>query len=92
MAIDHKYGRVTLEHGTIGEDEPVVVFRAQDTLLSRVLAYYIMFCLQVGSPRHHIDSIQEARDKVISWQKANPDLVRVPNSNAFVKRIGRDKG
>lgn len=33
MAVDRKYGRVTLERGTIGEDEPVVVFRAQDKML-----------------------------------------------------------
>ena len=30
MGIDAKYGRVTTERGDIGEDEPVVVFRAQD--------------------------------------------------------------
>lgn len=37
MAIDLKYGRVTLENADIGEDEPVVVFRARDALLPKVL-------------------------------------------------------
>lgn len=40
MAVDGKYGRVTLEHGDIGEDEQVVVFRAQDSLLPKVLAWW----------------------------------------------------
>jgi hypothetical protein len=57
MAIDTKYGRVTTERGTIGEDEPVVVFRAQDELLPKVLAYYHQLCLEEGSPRHHLDGI-----------------------------------
>jgi hypothetical protein len=38
MAVDKKYGRVTLENGSIGEDEPVVVFRAQDVVLPRLLS------------------------------------------------------
>jgi hypothetical protein len=31
VAVDRKYGRVTTERGTIGEDEPVIVFRAQSS-------------------------------------------------------------
>ncbi len=53
MAIDNKYGKVTLEHGTIGEDEPVVVFRATDSFLPKLLAYYHSFCLRGGSPRQN---------------------------------------
>ena len=69
MAIDLKYGRVTTEHGTIGEDEPVVVFRAQDETLPKLLAYYHLFCVKEGSPRHHLDAIMDAREKVLEWQK-----------------------
>jgi hypothetical protein len=71
MAIDNKYGRVTLEHGTIGEDEPVVVFRAKDRLLPKVLAYYLLFCLKDGSPKRHIQLILDSRDKIVDWQNHN---------------------
>ena len=69
MGIDlGKYGRFTAEKGTIGEDEPCSIFRAQDKLLPKVLAYYHLFCLKEGSPREHLDLILDVRDKVIDWQ------------------------
>lgn len=80
MAIDNKYGRVTLEHGEIGEDEPVIVFRATDVLLPKVLAYYHLFCMKLGTPRRHLNLILESRDQVIKWQADNSDLVRTPTS------------
>jgi hypothetical protein len=83
MAIDIKYGRVTTERGTIGEDEPVVVFRAQDTLLPKVLAYYLLFCVKAGSPRHHLDAIIDARDAVQAWQSHN--RTKTPSSDSLAK-------
>lgn len=59
MAYDRKYGKVTTEFGNIGEDEPVVVFRAQDVLLPKVLAYYHLFCMKIGSPRFHLNLIMD---------------------------------
>jgi len=78
MAIDPKYGKVTLEHGSIGEDEPVIVFRATDKLLPKVLAYYHMFCIREGSARRHLNIILNARDIVVEWQRKHE--TRVPNS------------
>lgn len=78
MAIDNKYGHVTLEHGTIGPDEPVVVFRATDSILPKLLAYYHMFCIKAGSPRRHLDIILDAREKVLIWQYENGS--RTPSS------------
>ncbi|MFI6304299.1 hypothetical protein ACIBCH_20710 [Amycolatopsis thailandensis] len=69
MAIDLKYGRVTLEHGTIGEDEPVVVFRAQDVLLPALLDEYRRLCAEAGSPANHLDGIDAATRAVIQWQQ-----------------------
>lgn len=81
MAIDLKYGRVTTEHGTIGEDEPVVVFRAQDKTLPYLLGIYLELCLTVGSPQRHIDAIERARRGVEEWQQSNP--TQVPQSNSL---------
>ena len=80
MAIDRKYGRVTLERGDIGEDEPVVVFRAQDKLLPTVLDYYRMLCRDHGSPEHHLDGIAETRRVVVDWQAEHH--TQVPQSAA----------
>lgn len=68
MGIDRKYGRVTLEHGAIADDEPVVVFRAQDALLSDLLTVYVEMCRNAGSPQRHLDGIAVARDDVVEWQ------------------------
>ncbi len=82
MAVDRKYGRVTLEHGTIGEDEPVVVFRAADKTLPKLLAYYHLFCLKEGSPRRHLNIILNTRDTIINWQKVYFRDVRIPGSES----------
>lgn len=83
MAQDNKYGKVTLEHGDIGEDEPVIVFRAKDVLLPKVLAYYIMCCVKAGSPVRHINIIMESLDKIKRWQLLNNP--RVPSSKNSMK-------
>lgn len=79
MAVDGKYGRVTLERGTIGEDEPVVVFRAQDAMLPRLLDIYMFLCEIAGSPSRHMEKIREARQTVKGWQAQNK--TKVPTSD-----------
>lgn len=81
MAYDAKYGRVTLERGTIGENEPVVVFRAQDALLPKVLMYYHLFCLKAGSPPRHLAVILGALSNVQAWQKTN--ATKMPSSDSL---------
>ena len=78
MAQDNKYGKVTIEHGNIGEDEPVFVCRAQDVLLPEVLAYYAMCCIKAGSPARHINIILESLEKIKRWQILNNP--RIPSS------------
>jgi len=80
MAIDNKYGRVTLENGTVGEDEPVFVFRAQDAMLLKVLAYYHFICMKEGSPRRHLDKILDGRDQIAEWQKDSENFTKIPES------------
>lgn len=71
MASDLKYGRVTTERGTIGEDELVFLFRAQDETLPMLLSFYHMFCVEVGSSREHLNSILDARERIVTWQMGN---------------------
>jgi hypothetical protein len=84
MAIDLKYGRVHLEHGTIGENEPVVVFRAQDVTLPLVLEAYKRICAEQGSPEHHLKAIDDATVHVTSWQLTNH--TQVPQSAGYTLR------
>lgn len=86
MAVDAKYGRVTLEHGGhIPDDEPVFVFRAQDKLTPSVLEYYAGLCEAAGSPQRHIDLIESGRFKVVAWQADHAP--RVPDSESSRERL-----
>ncbi len=64
MGIDGKYGHVTIERGTIADDEPVVVFRAQDKLLPGVLKIYRFLCEIAGSPERHLELIDQSAETV----------------------------
>lgn len=75
MPFDLKYGQVTTEYGNIAKDEPVVVFRAQDKLLPKVLGFYLAKCLEAGSPRKHLTTIQDALKLVRSWQEGHTTKV-----------------
>jgi len=79
MAIDLKYGKVTLERGSIGEDEPVVVLRATDKLVPKLLAYYRLFCWKAGSPQTHLDQIDRSIKAIEIWQLESRDRVKVPD-------------
>ena len=86
MGIDSKYGEVTTEFGTIGDDEPVVVFRAQDRLLPKLLKIYKIMCELAGSPQHHLDLIHETAMTVKAWQTSH--FNRTPNSDLYIERTG----
>lgn len=82
MGRDGKYGLITTEHGYIPEDEPVIVFRARDQHLPELLTAYWEMCQRGGSPQRHLALIDAATETVLDWQDANPDLVRVPDSES----------
>lgn len=80
MAYDRKYGVVKMERGTVGTEEPVVVFRAQDQTLPDLLLEYVSLCITRGSPREHIDIILDTRAVIIDWQHSHLSQVKVPRS------------
>lgn len=83
MPIDNKYGRVQLERGNIGDDEPVVVFRAQDRLLPNLLKIYKVLCEIAGSPQRHLDLIHDSAMKIKGWQIRN--TTKTPSSDGYVQ-------
>ena len=82
MGVDGKYGKVTVEHGDIGEDEPVIVFRARDMAVPPLLDWYFGYCEELGSPERHLDLVNATYWTMKKWQEANPDKVRVPTSES----------
>lgn len=75
MAFNLKYGQVTLERGTVGDTEPVMVFRAQDKLLPQVLNNYYDLCEKAGSPDKHLSIIMDKKVMVEQWQQNNKTKV-----------------
>lgn len=71
MAFDRKYGRVTLERGTIADDEPVFVVRAQDALAPALLEHYASMCEQAGSPERHVRGVVSAAEGFRVWQRTH---------------------
>ncbi len=79
MPVDHKYGKVTLEHGQhIPNDEPVIVFRAKDATTPKLLAYYMLLCMKAGSPRRHLEIILDTAQMFQDWQETHE--TKVPDS------------
>jgi hypothetical protein len=88
MPQDNKYGKVTLEKGTVGEDEPVVVFRAQDKILPVLMNFYFQKCREMGSPQHHLDLIMASTREIIAWQAEH--FTKLPTSDAYAPQQPAD--
>jgi hypothetical protein len=83
MAIDLKYGRVSVERepgNPLGDDEPVVLFRARDVVLPGLLGKYEEECDFYGADKDHLAAIRKAQAAVIDWQDRNPTLVKTPDT------------
>jgi hypothetical protein len=80
VAYDLKYGKVTTEHGNIGEDEPVFVLRARDVTAPKAIIAYIKLVLMEGAPMHHVRASLISLERFRRWQSSNRDQVRVPKS------------
>jgi len=80
MGFDRKYGRVSTEHGDIPDDEPVIVFRGHDPALVPMLDTYLLLCTNLGAPDRHLNIVQNSREAILAWQQANPDRMKVPDS------------
>ncbi len=87
MGYDGKYGKITTEHGSIPDDEPVMVFRARDRLTPALIEHYAVMCQQAGSPAFHVDLVHAAADRFLEWQEQHPGMTRVPDSAAHRERL-----
>lgn len=89
MPFDQKYGRVTLENQrNIADDEPVIVFRAQDRLLPKLLKVYRYFCELAGSPANHLAAIDHTAGVIKAWQAEHS--TKTPTSTGYTPPEGSD--
>lgn len=80
MGYDQKYGQVTTERGSIPVDEPVIVFRAQDTMAPGAVYAYLTLCKQGGASEVHIDGVRAVYEALIQWQNSHPGQVKIPDT------------
>lgn len=76
MGRETKYGRVTFERGTIGEDEPVFVLRGQDPYGPDAIRAYALICQDHGCAPEHVAAVREAADEMDAWQREHPTWVK----------------
>ena len=68
------YNRIQDPDGKIKEDEPVILFRAQDELMVQVLEFYSFIARRAGAH----DVSRKVNDHVVlakEWQRRNPTKV-----------------
>lgn len=68
MAIEQKYGRVTVERGTIGED----------ALACPAISAYYHLCVGKGAGAVLLSGVGAAYTACTNWQEANPGRVKEP--------------
>lgn len=79
MALDAKYGQVTVELGDIPEDEPVFLIRAQDSAAGQIVRQYAQVVAGHGATPEFYESVHKVADDIDRWQEANPDKVGTPD-------------
>lgn len=82
MALEGKYGNVSVELGSIPDDEPVFLLRAQDMLAVPAIREYLDLCTRAGCVEEHLDGIGVAIGRFARWQVVHPDKAKLPGSPA----------
>jgi len=81
--IDGKYqtsGDITKLDGTpIPEDEPLILFRAQDKLLVPLLEKYNELCINAGSPEGQVNLLEQRINEIKAWQATNQVKLKIPD-------------
>jgi hypothetical protein len=62
----------------IPADEPIIIFRAKDKHLPAMLRFYKKLC----TSGNHKKVIQARINQIVTWAKANKDIVHEPDTEA----------
>jgi hypothetical protein len=86
MAQEGKYGKITTERGSIPDDEPVFLLRAQDRLSVQAIEAYMRLCQVNGCPSPHLEALDEVFLAFVNWQGQHPRRVKIPGTGAGTGR------
>ena len=67
MPTDLKYGKVTLQRGSVESTEPVFILRARDTLAEKYIRMYAEECRGRGCSANHYSNVLNAAEKFRDW-------------------------
>ncbi len=67
MPIDLKYGKISLEKGSIPSKEPVFVFRGRDSLSEKYIRMYAEECRGRGCSTNVYADVLNAAEKFRDW-------------------------
>ena len=86
LRIDDRYGvnpingRISKHSGKLlPDDEPLIVFRAQDGQSLPMLEVYARMCREVGSPPAFMALLYRRMAQFAEWQDRNRAAVKVPD-------------
>lgn len=68
MGRDQKYGQVETEHGSIPDDEPVFLLRAQDKCAVPTMVAYYSSALKEGATTEFCDDVVQALNRFNEWK------------------------
>lgn len=84
-AVDAETGQIVNRQTVkeIPDDEPVMLFRAQDLLLPNMLAnYFLSIPVDDGNNANRVHRLAVAKrlDEICDWQAKNPHRVKMPDT------------
>jgi hypothetical protein len=68
----------TKDNTPIPPDE-YIVFRVYDKALVSTLSHYLNECRALGADERHLEGVSQLLAKVLGWQNAHPDRMKVPD-------------
>lgn len=86
-AYDTKYGKIETEHGNFYNNEPVFILRGRDALAIQLLSVYSQMCVGNHCNDIHVKLVTLAYLKFENWMLKNPELMKLPSSDEYVKRV-----
>ena len=76
MATEGKYGEITASKKQFHPGEPLFLLRGTDPLAPDAIREYAKICDSNGCDDEHIEAAYDHADRIESWQRLNPELVK----------------
>jgi len=81
MVIDTKFtiNAQCIEHNHFYTESEAVLFLCKDQAFLPTLRYYRHVCVQVGAGERQVRAVDKLIERVVQWQRDNPDKMKVPD-------------